>query len=222
MSSNDGSAEYDRELARMTTIVLAEFAGLRSEIVTRINLLVALILGNLTVLGIVFGMALGHPDNANVLLLLPIVTPCIGILVIDSFRNCDILSRYIYKVLRPQLHIRSRLKIDGVEIFEWERWVSERQLTLRFAGPFQFVLLLEFIGPPVAVLSYAIQYYLRHPHMQVNTLQSALWWAGAVLTGALIPYAVGYLTYSIWHPRGSKKLRESGNANDIAIGPAPM
>ena len=38
MSSNDGSAEYDRELARMTTIVLAEFAALRSEMVTRITL----------------------------------------------------------------------------------------------------------------------------------------------------------------------------------------
>lgn len=222
MSSNDGSAEYDRELARMTTIVLAEFAALRSEMVTRITLLQTLILGNLTVLGIVFGMALSHPDNADVLLVLPIVTPCIGMLVIDSFRNCDILSRYIYKVLRPQLHIRSRLKIDGVETFEWERWVSKRQLTLWFAGPFQFVLLLEFAGPPIAVLSNTIQYYLRHPHMQVSTLQSSLWWSGAVLTGALIPYAIGYLLYSIWHPQGSKKLRESGNANNIAVGPAPL
>jgi hypothetical protein len=222
MSGNDGSAEYDRELARMTTIVLAEFAALRSEMVTRITQLMTLILGNLTVLGILFGMALSHPGNANVLLLLPIVTPCIGMLVIDSFRNCDILSRYIYKILRPQLHIRSRLKIDGVEMFEWERWVSKRQLTPWFAGPFQFVLLLEFAGPPIAVLSYTIQYHFRHPHMQVSTLQSSLWLAGAVLTGALIPYAIGYLTYSIWHPRGSKKLRESGNANDIAVGPAPL
>ena len=87
-------------------------------------LLVTLILGNLTVLGVVFGIALSHPGNTNVLLLLPLVTPCIGILVIDSYRNLDLLGRYTYRVIRPQLQIKSQLKIDGVEVFDWEQWIN--------------------------------------------------------------------------------------------------
>ncbi len=209
MPGNDSSAQYDRELMRTTTIVLAEFAGLRSEIATRISLLITLILGNLTVLGIVLGIALSHPGNTNVLLLLPIVTPCIGILVIDSFRNTDVLGRYIYTVIRPQLQIKSQLKFDGVDMFEWERWINKHQVTLLLAGPFQFVLFLEFLGPPIGVLVYAVQYHLYHPHVQVSTLQGLLWWTGAVLTGVLIPYAIGYLTYSIWHPMGLRKIRSS-------------
>jgi hypothetical protein len=98
MTGDHSSDQHDRELARTTTIVVAEFAGLRGEIATRISLLVTLILGNLTVLGVVFGIALSHPGNTNVLLLLPLVTPCIGILVIDSYRNLDLLGRYTYRL----------------------------------------------------------------------------------------------------------------------------
>src|SRR5260370_1234290 len=121
MTGDDSSDQHDGELARTTTIVLAEFTGLRSEIATRVSIQATLIFGNLTVLGVVFGIALSHPGNTDVLLLLPIVTPCIGIIVIDSFRNLDILGRYISRVIRPQLQIKSQLKFEGMEVFDWER-----------------------------------------------------------------------------------------------------
>jgi hypothetical protein len=215
MPGDDGSDQHARDLARTTTIVLAEFAALRSEITTRITLQVTLILGNLTVLGVVLGIALSQPGNTNVpgstnvptnrnlLLLLPLVTPCIGVLVLDQFRNMDILGRYIVEFIRP------KLEIDDVEVFSWERWIATYHFTPLFWGPYQFVLFLEFFGPPIAVLIYAIQYHLHHPQVQVSTLQRSLWWTGAVLTGVLISYAVGYGIYSVWHPRGSRKTRSS-------------
>jgi hypothetical protein len=209
MTADDSSRQHDGELARTTTIVLAEFGGLRSEIATRISLLVTLILGNLSVLGVVLGIALSHPGNLNVLLLLPLVTPCIGMLVIDSFRNLDMLGRYIYGVIRPQLQIKSQLKFEGAELFDWERRASKHHFTPWVGGLFQLVLSLEFLGPPIAVLVYAINYHLQHSHVQVSTLQRWLWWTGAVLTGVLILYAVGYGSYSAWHSRGSKKMRSS-------------
>jgi hypothetical protein len=207
MTGDESAVERANELARTTTIVLAEFAGLRSEIATRTSILSNLILGNLTVLGVVFGIALSHVGNTDVLLLLPLATPCIGILVIDSYRNFDLLGRYIYRVIRPQLRIKSRLKVDGVGVFEWEEWVNKRQFTALFAGPFLLVLFVEFLGPPIAVLIYSIQYHLNHPHIRVTPLQGWLWWTGAVLTGLLILYSVGYLAYSIWHSEGWKKIR---------------
>jgi hypothetical protein len=197
MPGDDGTGQRDRELARLTTIVLAEFAGLRNENVARINLLATLILGNLTVLGVVLGIALNHSGNAIVLLLLPIVTPCIGMLVIDSFRNAGLVVRYIHTVIWPQLQI----KVNDTEIFRWEQWSIKRTLTPLFASPFLFVLALEFLGLPIAVLAYAIQ----HPHVQVSTLQYWLWWTGTLLTAILIFYALCYGAYSVLHPRGPRK-----------------
>lgn len=203
MTDGDSSDQQARDLTRTTSIVLAEFAGLRAEIATRITILVTLILGNLTVLGVIFGIALNHTGDASILLLLPLITPCIGILVIDSFRNLDLLGRYIYRVIRPQL------KIEGTELFHWELWINKHQLAVWFAGPFQLVLFLEFFGPPIAALIYTIQYHFDHPRVRINTLQVGLWWAGAALTGSLLLYAVSLLAFSMWHSQGSKKIRSS-------------
>jgi len=201
--------QHDPDPARTTTIVLAEFAGLRGEIATRINLQVTLMLGNLTVLGVVLGIALSRPDNRSILLLLPLVTRCIGVLVIDSFRNLDMLGQYIHRFIRPHLRITSQREIEGVEVFGWERWISEHHFMPWLFVPYQFVLFFGFLGPPIAVLIYAIQYHRHHPHVQVSTLQRWLWWAGAVLTGILILYALGYGVYAFWSSKGSKKIRSS-------------
>jgi len=207
MSGNDGRGQQDTELARTTTIVLAEFAGLRSEIAVRISILITLMLGNLTVVGVVFGIALSRPGNTSVLLLLPLVTPCVGILFIDTFRNLGFLGRYIATVIRPQLQIRSLLKPEGMRVFDWERWAARHQFTLGIAGPFIFVAAAEFLGPPIAVLAYAINYHLQHPHVQVSTIQLAVWWAGVVLTGLPMLFAIVYGGYSAFHPQGSRKIR---------------
>jgi hypothetical protein len=207
MPDDDSSAQDDKDLVRTTSIVLAEFAGLRSEIATRVNLQFTLILGNLTVLGVVLGIGLSRPDNKSILLLLPIVTPCIGLLVIDQYRLLSILSQYIYTVVRPQLHITSRA--NGVEVFAWEQWIMGQLFDPWLFIPPQLVLALEFFGPSVGVLIAAWQYHLHHPQEQVTALQQWLWWGGTILTIGLFLYALAYGTYSYWHPRGVRRSRTS-------------
>ena len=92
MPGNNDSDQHDPDPGRTTTIVLAEFAGLRSEIATRVNLLVTVILGNLTVLGVVFGIALGRSGNTHILLVLALVTPSIGLLYLDQSRELENLG----------------------------------------------------------------------------------------------------------------------------------
>ncbi len=216
MPDDDSSDQHDPDPARTTTIVLAEFAALRGEVATRINLQVTLMLANLTVLGVVLGIALSRPDNRDVLLVLPLVTPCIGVLVIDSFRNLDLLGQYIHRFIRPHLPITSHRKIEGVEVFGWEQWIAEQHFKWWLFGPYQFVLFAEFLGPPITILSYAIQYHLHNLHTPVSTLQRWLWWAGAVLTGSLILYAISYGAYTLWSSRGSKKVRGSSPGDQNA------
>ena len=206
MTGDGSSSQHDGELARITTIVLAEFAGLYSEKATRISILYTLILGNLTVLGVVLAIALSRSGNMNVLLLIPLVTPCIELLVIDGFRNLGLLDRYISRVIRPQLQIKSQLKFEDIEVFEWERWLTKHQFTLGLAIPFQFVLAAEFLAPPIAALIFTINYYFQHPQVQFSALQRGLWVTGAVLTGVSIIFAALYARYPLWHRQGSKNI----------------
>lgn len=195
MTSDDGAGQHDAELKRTTDILLAEFAARRSELDTRANVLFTLILGNLTVLGVVLGIALSHSGNRDVLLLLPIVTPCIGLLVIDSFRNAESLNIYIYSVIRP------KLKISDPEMFDWERQSLKFVFRPLLAGPFQLVLWLEFLGPPIAVLIYAPQ------HHYLNHLWA--WWTGTALTAILFLLAASYGFYSLLSPKGARKVMSS-------------
>lgn len=206
MTAEGSTGQHDGELGRTTTIVLAEFAGLRGEIATRINILVTLMIANLTILGVILGIALTPKGSTKVLLLIPLVAPCLGLLIIDTFRNLDFLSEYICEVIRPQLRITSSHTFKGMDVFEWERWVTQHQYTRVHAIPFQFVLVVEFLAPPIATLIYTITHF-QSPGVQLSALQWGLWWTGAVLTGILIIFAVVYACYSLLNPEGSKEVR---------------
>ena len=131
-------------------------------------------------------------------------------LVIDTFRNLHLLSGYIYDVIRPQL------QINDVKVFGWEKWVAEHTFTFHLAGPFLVVLGLEFLGPPITILIYTVEYHFNHLDVQVSTLQRWLWWTGTVLTGVLILYAIGYAVYS-FGIIGPKKTRRAAAAEQ-AVG----
>ena len=84
MPDNRSEDQHDPD-ERIRTIVLAEFSGLRGEIATRVNLRYEII-ANLTVLGVVFGIAL-NSGNTSVLLVLPFITPSLGVMYIDQQRS---------------------------------------------------------------------------------------------------------------------------------------
>jgi hypothetical protein len=200
MPGNNNSDQHDPDPGRTTTIVLAEFAGLRGEIATRVNLLVTLILGNLTVLGVVFGIALSRSGNTKILLVLPLVTPSIGLLYLDQSRELENFGVYISKHIRPQLKIPPQLKVNDVEAFGWESWIVKRQSNPWIASPYLIALVLQFLGPPIAVLVYGYP-YRPHPLVAVSALQIWLWWTGAVLTSGLIFYAIIFGIHALRNPR---------------------
>jgi hypothetical protein len=184
----------NEEEDRTTTIVLTEFSGLRSEIATRINLLVTMIIANLTVLGVVFGIALNPSGNTSVLLVLLFITPSLGLMYIDQQRNLIFLSDYIKK------HIHQHLPIDDPEVFGWESYIRKRQFSLWLAVPYLSAVFIQFLIPPVAVLIYARS---SHSQVLINTLQRGLWWVGAVITCGSTIYAGGYLIYLFRRASGS-------------------
>jgi hypothetical protein len=180
----DNRNEEEDDLGRTTTIVLTEFSGLRSEIATRVNLLATMIIANLTVLGVVFGIALNRSGNTSVLLVLLFVTPSLGLMYIDQQRNLVFLGDYIRE------HIRQHLQIDDPEVFGWESYIRKRQFSLWLAAPYLSAVFIQFLIPPIAVLIYA---WSSRSQVLVNTLQRGLWLVGAVITCGSTIYAVRYL-----------------------------
>jgi hypothetical protein len=193
MPDSNGVDQHDPD-QRTTTIVLAEFSGLRSEIATRINLLATMIIANLTILGVVFGIALSRSGNTNVLLVLPFVTPSLGLMYINQQRNLIYLGDYIGECIRRQLHI------DDAEVFGWEPYIRKRQFSLWLSAPYLVAVFVQFLVPPIAVLIYAQSI---HTQALVSTSQRVLWWVGAMLTIGSTSYAVGYLIYAFRHSSGS-------------------
>jgi hypothetical protein len=201
MPETNSPQDDPKELSRITTIVLAEFGGLRGEISTRVNLLATMILVNLTVLGVVFGIALNKPENIWVLLILPIVTPLIGLLYLDQARVLSYFSSYIAG------HILPKLELKDAPVFRWEPWIVRLQSRPTLALPYVFSLFVQFLGPPIAVLLYANPDNPPPESVEsslnlADSLQQKLWWAGAVLTSIMALYAISYGIYSAVNQRG--------------------
>ena len=84
-----GNAEGNR------TAILAEFSALRAEIAARSSAQHTLLNLNLTASGVVLGTALAQRANLAVLLVVPIIGCCFGLLFIDHAAVIEKLGRVI-------------------------------------------------------------------------------------------------------------------------------
>ena len=139
MPDNRSEDQHDPD-ERIRTIVLAEFSGLRGEIATRVNLLATMIIANLTVLGVVFGIAL-NSGNTSVLLVLPFITPSLGVMYIDQQRNLIFLGNYIRE------RIYRQLQIDDPKVFGWGPYIRKRQFSFSLSAPYLSAMFVQFLIP---------------------------------------------------------------------------
>src|SRR5438094_227548 len=82
---------------------LAEFSVLRDEIANRSSAQHTLIGLNLTAIGGIGGFVLSSHADVRLLLLLPMLSPALGLLFFDHAINIKKIGTYIDKVLRPAL-----------------------------------------------------------------------------------------------------------------------
>ncbi len=82
---------------------LAEFSALRDEIANRSSAQHTLIGLNLTAIGGIGGFVLSEHADVRLLLLLPILSPALGLLFFDHAINIKKIGTYIGEELRPAL-----------------------------------------------------------------------------------------------------------------------
>lgn len=173
-------AAVDR--ASVVQVSLAEFSKLRDEISGRSSSAWTLLGLNATITSTVAGFVLGGADPL-LLLLLPLLTPSLGLLFIDHATNIRNIGEYINTHLKPLLREASTEE----RLLCYEEWVDTyEEQPIRRLLPFGVPLVLLFTVVPVISLAFT----LTHLTMMWEWL---LWLMGLAMTAVQVGFWVALL-----------------------------
>jgi hypothetical protein len=142
-----GASQSERFTVRVTTII-AEFNSLRAEIAGRTASQQMLVNLNLTMVGLVLGIAFSQNANAEIILVIPIFASCCAMLYFDHAAQIAKVGQYIAQVLHPEL-----VTLAGDRnLLAWEA----KHLTFRRESEtalFQFGIptFVLFVGGPLSI-----------------------------------------------------------------------
>jgi len=151
-----------------------EFNALRAEFIQRFQTENLLVLGALTFLGTTLTIAFKDSSNVNnqVLLVLPIVLPLVGIFYINQRLSNSAIGIYVRDDLAPKV-----CTLLHSEVLAWETYVRSNTSAVKELTLFLFILTI-FAGPGPFILVYT----RTVPSAVTNPFAEFAWWTGAVLT----------------------------------------
>lgn len=181
--------------ADVLTAALAEFGKLRDEIAGRSTQLWTLLGLNATASSAVAGFVLAQKADPRLLLLLPLLTPSLGLLVIDHATNIGNIGDYIRTVLKPLIQEAT----GEPRLFCYEEWVDRWETRgVRRALAFGLPLVLLFSVVPVYSLALTV------PHLD-DPWTWALWVIGLAMTVFQVALWVVFLAPPLVRAIGSAR-----------------
>lgn len=168
---------------------LAEFASLRQETNQRSSFQHALMALNLTVVGTIFGLVLDSHAERELLLVIPVVSPTLGLLWLDHHHNIARIARYV----RSELWIWTP---------SWETWIRRPSYEHRrwWHHIFWNAIRLLFWGAPLAILAAGVP--VRHRSLGAWVI----WAIGLVLTSLCV--------FAFLNRSGARGTRPPGSMQD--------
>lgn len=169
--------------ASVIQVCLAEFNKLRDEIAGRSATVWTLMGLNATVSSAVAGFVLARQADPLLLLLLPLLSPSLGLLLIDHATNIGNIGQYINSHLKPLLQEAA----GEPRLLCYEDWVDRyEEQPLRRLLPYGIPLVLLFNVVPVGALLYTVT--------RLSTPASwAVWVLGLGVTAIQVAYWVAFL-----------------------------
>jgi len=197
-----GMAEVDKQ---MITVLLAQFDACRSEIQARSATQATLFNLNLTAAGVIAGYYFSQKHtNPLVLLIIPLVSPMLGIIWADHAINIGNIGRFIQHQLMPRLSNILKSQLPDYE--DWIRRFESRMGTraLLLISP----MLLLFVILPASALAFA--------GMVIPTKDATFYTLGglgAVLILIFGGYAISILLGWVWlfDPGAAKARPRAGS-----------
>jgi hypothetical protein len=155
-------------------VVLAEYNAIRAEILSRSSAQHILINLDLTLTGVITGIAFSQRISMLVLLLIPILSACCALLYFDHAKQIDALGAYISRDIA--LKLDTLTGTDGS--LGWDRVYSAQErgfrvVLLSYIVP-TFVLFI--LNPLVLLIS-----MLWARDFQVSDWAPVAWWLGIIL-----------------------------------------
>jgi hypothetical protein len=184
--------EADKQLI---AVLLAQFNACRTEILARSSSQAAVVNLNITAISILAGYYFVYHANPLVLLVIPLVSPMLGIIWADHAISIGNLGRFIQHRLMPRLSATLQRDLPDYETFirQFEQQKG-RRLILLFAP-----MLLLFALLPAAALFLA---------WAVATVRDPLFWSllaiGAVLILIFGGYSLSILFGWTWQDDASR------------------
>jgi hypothetical protein len=159
---------------------LAEFNGLRAEILHRVGAQGRLVQLNLTALAAVAGLIITNHATPNLLLVMPVFSAGMAFAWLEHMRQLTLIGNYIDKELWPFLS-----KVAGADLPSWERTWSNANptLILQITGSLEPAVLLA--GPPIFALAVSFVSIYRSPLLP-------LWISDLVFVVALSLFALWF------------------------------
>lgn len=194
-----GTLEADKQLI---TVLLAQFNACRAEIQSRSSNQAALVGLNITAIGIIAGYYFAYRANPLVLLVIPLLSPMLGIMWADHAINIGNLGRFVQNRLMPLLSATLKHELPDYEI--WIRTFEQkkgRRLLLLIAP-----MLLMFAILPAAALALAYAVVLVR-----DTLFWVLFVTGTSLVLVFGGYAAAVHFGWIWDVNGGILRHERAN-----------
>ncbi|MFI6030772.1 hypothetical protein [Amycolatopsis magusensis] len=167
-------ADESLQIADRTSVLLAEFTSLRSEIAARSAAQTTLINIDLTVCGAIAGLALSQRIAVTVLLLIPFLSGCCAMLYLDHAAQIDNIASYIDTDIRASLtQLLGDEKLLAWESANRDKRTHRTPLLIRFGIP---MLFLFVVGPLALCVGL--------------TAVLGTWWEWTALIAALIVQAI--------------------------------
>jgi hypothetical protein len=189
LAESSSAVTFDQ--TSVVQVLLAEFNKLRDEISGRTTAAWTLLGINATASSAIAGFVLAQKADPLLLLILPLLTPSLGLLFIDHAVNIGNIGKYINTVLKPLL----REAAGDSRLLSYEEWVDkyEEQPFWRLL-PFGIPLVLLFNVVPVASVLFTITV--------IDTPWDwALWVTGVVMTAVQVSFWMVFLTPPLRHAR---------------------
>jgi hypothetical protein len=181
----------DEDPEALQRMALSEFSALRNEIGSRSSAQHTLINISVTAIGAVGGLALAQKGDLSLLLLLPILSPSIGMLYLDHAINIMNIGNYINDQLKPILRL--------MRYEEAVRSYEQRRL-LRVL-PYGLPIFIIFAGVPIGSLIVTFPIIQERQATGTWMLMWMLWSIGLILVLVYLSFwlyfmVLPYLTQS--------------------------
>jgi hypothetical protein len=200
------SAESDQSV--QATILLAHYKAIRDEIVLRATAQSTLLQINITAIGTVAGFVLASNADPLALLVIPILSPLLGMLWLDHHESIADLGRFIRRNIEPNYGNVANMPLD-----KFYNHPAPPPRKLRSMG-YRLAVMTSFGFLPAAALIFVAAFHKETAIYKGTTVPNSMFYGLVLIAAVLVIIFLGLFWTAPWSdlPRRETLVATESNA----------